>query len=254
MRPSATLVLVTALPILAACGGESVDDIGFANEAADELESILGECTFLHFDATLPANLDVCAARAATLATERMAPPTCLLTKVSGATADVTLTSCDALLGLDRLDAEVELQCLEPPDTGLRLDATSSSIRIAESRYDFIARAVPTFGGPNASLAVQSQGSGKGSRGVELHRESEYTLTWEGTCLRLDGGSTMDVGSDRRSTTITDYRQCDDACPTGKIEHHAADADVTITLDGTVEPHWTSSRDNDGKIILDCGP
>src|SRR6185436_20598381 len=119
MQRTATLVLV----VVAGCGGSSVDDSGFANEAADELESILGECTFLHFDATTPATLDVCAARAATLATERMAPPTCLVANVSGATADVTLTACDAQLGLDRLDAEVELQCLEPPDTGLRLDA-----------------------------------------------------------------------------------------------------------------------------------
>jgi len=251
--PSLRLTALFAWPALMGCGSPHQDDVGFANEAADALESILVESSFFLFDATAPESTDACTARAAALAAERMQPPSCLTADVTGTPAKLGLSACDAPLGLEPVSGDATLECVDPPDEALRIDATSPAMHVKEAHYDFIAYATPTFGAPTPTLAVESQGSGVGPHGVEFRREATYTATWEGECLALDGSWTMDVGSKQRSTKIVGYRQCADDCPTGKIEHHAAEADVTIVLDGTVEGRWTSSRDNDGKVILACG-
>ena len=120
------------------------------------------------------------------------------------------------------------------------------------STLDIAATATYTSSNGTQSLAVVTHTSGVGGAGFEIAHDGDYTVSWDASCVSLEGAWSSSRGELARSTTANVSR-CVNECPTGTITRKTVrDNEIDITFDGTSTASWSTSRGGSGTFQLAC--
>jgi hypothetical protein len=212
------------------------------------------------------------AAKAAADAADKyFSPSSCVTTDTDGGEVMYTLSSCDGPLGLRQASGTIhvmfEKATGEDEDAGFAPDI-DAGMQDASLAFDVSSHGL-TIDGAGAVLdahgtyARTSSGDkqiilhsqGKHTRlGFEVKRDVMTTAHWKaGTqCVEVNANGTLKTLGQTFDLTVDGFTRCASACPRAGTVRVVNDRTVTLTLDGTDQPDFTSSNGTSGSVDLDC--
>ena len=201
-----------------------------------------------------PATSDQIAARVAANLVARWNPRACAVATQTGATVSVTLTDCTGPRGLAHVSGHLTLVVSVSATGVISVHGTSNDLQVNGASLDLDANAVYSTSGTNHSIAVTTQSSGTGARGLPVEHDGDFTITWDTStqCRSIAGDWSTEIGTASRSTTAN-LSRCADGCPTGSIVRHTrAGQTITVTFDGQGTAAWSSTAGRSGSVTLAC--
>jgi hypothetical protein len=243
-----------------ACRARDGGDADAVEQAADSSHASQAEATLLasaiegSATATVtPATPESAAAFIAARAPQRYAPSGCVTVTQSGLTVTLDLAGCTGPRGLRELDGRLVLEVSAGAGGAIVVDASAADFQIGAATLDIDATATYGVDGGTSSLAVVTRTAGVGPLGHAIAHEGDYTATWDGRCLTIDGAWSTERGDASRSTSA-DVTRCLDECPTGAVTRTTVNQRVIeLTFDGTDTARWSTSAGGSGSFSLVCG-
>jgi hypothetical protein len=257
-RTLTTLFTVT-LSLVACRARDGGDDGEAAELAADSTQTANEEAALLSSliddtSASVAAiTADDAAAAIAARAAQRYSPSGCVEVTQNGSNLALEFSGCTGPRGLRQLNGSLALVVSVGAGGAIVVDASANDFQIGGATLDLAATATYTGSGTTQSLAVTTRTAGVGGRGFEIAHDGDYTVTWDSTCVSLEGEWSTDRGDAQRSTTA-DVMRCIDQCPIGTVTRNTVrDRRIEITFDGSPTARWTSSAGGSGDFPLACG-
>lgn len=192
----------------------------------------------------------------------------CVTTEVEGAEVRMHLSGCRGPRGLSGLTGHVKV-VFGVGLRGLKARMTTRDLKANHASFDIRAEALViniNETGRNA-LEVVTDTTATGLAKKTLRRRGAYALEWtpdddpfsgpKKECVRLDGAWSTEVERATWSTVATGVERCAARCAhAGEITYtnERSGASLTIALDGTSEPSFTTSRGESGTLDLACVP
>lgn len=201
-----------------------------------------------------PATPDQIAARVAANLAGRWNPRACATATQTGATVSVTLNDCTGPRGLVHVSGHLTLVVSVSASGVISVHGTSDDLEANGASLDLDANAVYSTSGTSHSIAVTTQSSGVGPRGLEVQHDGDYTITWDTAtqCRSIAGDWSTEIGSATRSTTAS-LSRCTDGCPSGSVVRHTRTGQtITVTFDGQGTAAWSSTSGRSGSVTLAC--
>lgn len=255
---SLSLSLLGSL-LVVGCADRADTDAALAEAAADSSGASQAEASLLAslFDGApagvAPATPDNVATYLATHAAARYSPAGCATVTQAGLTVTVELAGCTGPRGLRELDGTLTLTASPAAGGAVEVAAHATALGLGQATLDVDATAIYRSAGGTSSLDVTTHSAGVGPRGFDLAHDGAYTVTWDASCVSIDGAWSSQRGDASRSTTA-DVTRCLDACPQGSVTRVTArGVTVALTFDGTATAQWTSSAGGTGSFALACG-
>jgi hypothetical protein len=183
-------------------------------------------------------------------------PPSCKTITVNGATVTYVFNDCAGPRGLVHLTGTLTVT-YSVDNAGIHAAATASNFHVNQSTLNISATSTYSYDAATTlkTLAVQTNGSGTGPLGNTFAHTGNYTVTWDMTCVTLNGMWSTTTGTRTRSTTVTNLKKCQGHCPSGTISHtFAVGSILTITFDGSAVAQWTLGQTVSGTVALTCTP
>jgi hypothetical protein len=145
---------------------------------------------------------------------------------------DYTFNGCEGGFGLVGVSGAVKLELSESAGQ-LAFKATSTDLNADGRPYIVDVDGTATRAGNERTVTMRSR-----SRAPDLvdSRNVQTTMTWEqGTgCVTLNGQGGSTSGDKTVTSTITDYRRCENACPTsGRVTVDGEEGVFTTEFDGS---------------------
>ena len=137
---------------------------------------------------------------------------------------------------------------------GLSVDVTSRELSINNAAATLDAHGTYSR---NASgdkqIVLRSKGTHARS-GVNVQRNLMATIRWNAgsQCIEVDANGTLDSNGKTFDVSVDDYTRCGGDCPKAGTVRIVGDSTVTLTLDGTDQPEYSSSNGSSGTVTLDC--
>lgn len=254
---AASVLVCSLLGALPGCGVSSENDN--VSASLDSLESANSEGTLLAVamdGSSLSMSADEVAQNAAANAGRYLVPASCASAQASGATVTYTLSRCSGPYGLFDLTGQVTASFSIQTDA-LQASLTSTGLRINGAMVEFQATALYSMSNGSRSLSLNSTSSGAGARGSQFRRVGEYTASWDGTCLDLDGVWTTSAFGRTWNTTVADFRHCTGRCPeeggTVTLSGDVLGGPITLRYDGDNSARWTNANGRSGVLLVACG-
>lgn len=253
------LTLIAAVLALAACPRRGNDGDGeLAELSADSTQTTSDEGSLLSglmdgASANLVAvTADQAAAALVARAEARYNPNGCLAATQSGSTVTLVFANCIGPRGLRALNGTLTATVSVDAAGAIVVAASASDFHIGLSTLDIDATATYTGSGASQQLAVVTHTTGVGGLGFSLEHDGDYTLTWDASCVSLEGAWSTERGDASRSTTA-DVTRCIAECPIGTITRDTfRGRTIAITFDGTSTASWSSSAGGSGTFQLAC--
>ncbi len=261
MTTMRNLSLLAAALALTACprrgGGD--DDGALAELSADSTQTTSDEGSLLSglmdgASASFAAvTADQAAAALVARAQARYNPNGCLAATQTGATVTLVFANCIGPRGLRALNGTLTANVSVDASGAIVVAASASDFHIGLSTLDIDATATYTGSGASQQLAVVTHTAGVGGLGFSLEHDGDYVLTWDSSCVSLEGSWSTERGEASRSTTA-DVTRCIDECPIGTITRDTfRGRTIQITFDGSDTASWSSSGGASGTFPLACG-
>ncbi|HEX2571951.1 MAG TPA: hypothetical protein VH877_20580 [Polyangia bacterium] len=248
---------VFLLGAVAGCGASSENDN--VSAALDSLESANSEGTLLAValdGATSAMSADEVAQNAAANAGRYLVPAGCVSAQATGASVAYTLNRCSGPYGLFDLTGRVTAS-FSIQTSGVQVSLASTGLRINGAMVDFQSTAVYSTSGSGRSLSLNSTSTGAGARGSQFRRVGDYTASWDGSCLDLDGVWTTSAFGRTWSTTVANYRHCTGRCPevggTITLSGDILGGPITLSYDGDSTARWATANGRSGVTPVACG-
>ena len=251
------------LSLLTGCldrgGGADTDTAESAVESAETAES-QGNVMMTALDGAdmaiglQPATPEQVAQRVAANLIARWNPRACATVVQTGATISVTLTDCTGPRGLAHVSGHLTLVVSVSLTGVISVHGTSDDLQVNGASMDLDATAVYSASGTSHSIAVTTQSSGTGARGLPVEHDGNYTITWDTAtqCRSIAGEWSTEIGTATRSTTAN-LSRCVDGCPTGSVVRHTRTGQtITVTFDGQGTAAWSSTSGKSGSVTLAC--
>lgn len=256
-HPAVPALVCSLLGALPGCGVSSDNDN--VSASLDSLESANSEGTLLAValeGASPSLSADEVAQNAATNAGRYLVPSSCVSAQASGATVTYTLNRCSGPYGLLDLTGRVTASFSIQTDA-VQASLTSTGLRINNATVEFQTTALYSTSGGTRRLSLNSTSTGAGARGSQFRRVGEYTASWDGSCLDLDGVWSTSAFARTWSTTVADFRHCTGRCPepggTVTLSGDILGAPYTLTYDGDATARWSNANGRSGVIPVACG-
>lgn len=201
-----------------------------------------------------PATSDQIATRIVTNLYARWAPRACVTATQTGSTIDVVYNDCTGPRGLVHVSGDIRFVVMVSATGEISVHSTSDHIEVNGASFDVDADAVYSGSGTNHSLAVSTQSSGTGPRGLPVEHQGDYTITWDGAtqCRSIAGDWSTELGTATRSTTAN-LSRCAAGCPTGTVVRNTRTGQtITVTFDGLGTAAWSSTSGRSGSVTLAC--
>ncbi len=238
---------------LAACGGG--DDEAPA-EAVDAIDSAEGASSESSLAVVATASVTgatgvVAASQAAAAVGTYLQPPGCATAVANGATVTYTLRNCSGPAGLAQ--ASGTFTATFSPAAGGATAALRGTLTFRRGTLDLNATVTGTASGTTRTLTVASNSTGTGNGGRSIARAGTFTAVYDGSCVALDGAYSTTVGAVTWNTTVTGYRRCAAACPTGSASFATnTGRAVTVSYTGSASATVTTASGAHA-VTLACG-
>ena len=254
---SSSLFLLASMLVLG-CRDGAITEEELAEAAADSAGASQAEASLLTSlldgapTGIAPATPESVATFLASRAAERYSPAGCATVTQAGLTVTVELAGCTGPRGLRQLDGTLTLTAAPAAGGAVSVTAQASDLGIGQATMDVDAVAIYRSSGGTASLDVTTHSTGLGPRGFDLAHDGAYSVTWDASCVSIDGAWSSQRGDATRSTTA-DVRRCLEQCPEGTVTRTTArGVTIALTFDGTATAQWTSSAGGSGSFPLTC--
>lgn len=263
---------ITLLTLLVAITGcDEVKDAlapsqdGEANAAVESTELTRLEASLLIAIAEVTP-LDVDPAAQAVAVEEALStvfsPADCVEGEVTGESVTADLDGCTGPRAFT-ITGVVNIAFDEGADDGTELRVTAGNVQIGGMAVTInTTTTLPTDLAANRELEVETLGAGTGD--ALAGRRGEYTVTYDESCLRLEGNWTSSLDTRVFQSVVSDFHRCGEACPTdGRIIYGETDAEqaaggavdidgLTVSFDGSDVATYISTELSAGRVQLDC--
>ncbi len=252
MRSSLMVVFVLA----AGCGGgTTTQEEGTAQEALDSNEVGSAESAIMvtSADSAEGSTGEAAATSAKTKFPAHFTPSGCAVATVTGNKVSYVLTKCTGPWGLAHVTGTIDVTYTKTA-TGFSAVASGSNLMVNRATIDLDATGTFSSDGTTKTATVDAKSSGTGPNGNHVTRSGSYTVTWDSTCMTLDGMWTTGIGLKSASTTIDNMKLCSGMCPQSGTVVHVGFFGFTITVsfDGTGAVKWSTSNNKSGTVNLSC--
>lgn len=255
------LLIPLAALLLTACGG--TDDLAAAedaDEAADVTSAESALTSSLSDELAQPqsATPEDLATDAATRVGMNLQPEGCLTTTVTGNTVKYVFDDCSGPYGLVHVTGTVTAVYGWGQGGVVKVTLTGSGVKVNQATLDLAATVSASQAGSVKRAEVTTSADGTGKRGVTVHREGSYTITFDQAtnCVTVDGAWST-AAARGATTTVSGYARCQGQCPKagGTIVHTTVrDVTITLTYDGSASAAWSTSGGKSGTVALQCTP
>lgn len=261
MRTNLIAVLLP-LGLLAGCGGgDANSDSASVSAALDSSGQTANESALLMAATTgteSASSSNEAAAMAGAGAKTNWQPSTCVTATQNQNVVSYALNNCTGPYGLVHVTGTV-VATYSADSSGIHAALVTNNLMVNGATMTLNSSADYSVVGPQKSLTVHTSGSGTGGFGNTITRTGSFTLTWNDAsqCGTIDGAWSTGLDNNTWSTSISNYAQCKDRCPTsGTLAHTGGLSHVTwtVTFDGSAQAKWASSRGTSGKFGLLCFP
>jgi hypothetical protein len=250
MRNAMNLALMLSF---AACGAGNgwVDS---TDEALDSNDIGSGESAILvtSAESAAGATTEGLVASAAQRFSERFQPAGCAVATTSGNVVSYTLRDCTGPRGLVHVTGAIQIAYTRTA-TGHIAKATASKLLVEGATIDLDATSTVVEADARTAT-VEAHSSGIGPRGRAIERSGSYEVSWDSSCMTLEGTWSTTIGLLRTSTRVEQLRKCTGMCPSsGTVRHEGLrDRTLTISFDGSNSASWSGSDGKSGTVELDC--
>jgi len=253
-------IATTALLLLAACGGTEMiaaDDLATSQSAALSVEAANQAGGFLALvaDSTGDAATGIAAAQSAAQLTSQFTPAGCATATTSGNQVTYTFTACTGPYGMTKLTGTVIVQFSLAGLSSMEIEVASTGLLVGAATLDLSATATYDKGATTYTLTVASTTKGTSARAGAITQMGMYTITWDATCLQLDGTFSSGFRAETWSTAISGYERCSNQCPKagGMVTVTGPNnRSVTISYSGGGTAYAMTSSGQSGMIALPC--
>ncbi len=265
---------ITLLTLLVAVTGcDTVKDAlspsqdGEANAAVESTELTRLEASLLIAIAEVTP-LDVDPAAQAVAVEEALStvfsPADCVRGEVTGESVTADLDGCTGPRAFT-ITGVVNIAFDEGANDGTELRVTAGNVEIGGMAVTInTTTTLPADLAASRELEVATLGGGTGDGDALTGRRGDYTVTYDESCLRLDGDWTSSLDTRLFQSVVTDFHRCGEACPTeGRIIYGETDAEqaaggvidvdgLTVSFDGSDVATYISTELSAGRVQLDC--
>jgi hypothetical protein len=159
-------------------------------------------------------------------------PAGCVTATATGSTVDYVYNGCEGEYGMVGVSGNVKLELSETAGQ-LAFSATSTDLTVGGRPYILDVDGTATSAGNQRTVTMRSR-----SRAPDVvdARNVQTTTTWEqGTgCVTINGQGGSTRGDKTVTATLTDYRRCQDQCPTaGRVTVDGEDGVFTAEFNGS---------------------
>jgi hypothetical protein len=256
------LAYLLPLGLLAGCGGaDPSSDSASVSSALDSAGQTANESALMVATTSgteLATTSNEAAMMAGGGAKTNWQPAGCVTATQNQNVVSYTLNDCTGPYGLVHVTGTV-VATYTADSSGIHAALQTTNLHINGATMTLDSKADYSVNGSAHSLTVNTNGSGTGAFGNTITRNGSYTLAWDDAtdCGTLDGAWSTGIDSATWSTSIANYAQCKDHCPTsGVLTHTGGLSHITwtVTFDGSAQAKWTSSRGPSGQFGLLCLP
>ena len=252
------LIPLVALLCTACGGGDDLSVAEDADEAADVTSSESGLTSELSDEVAQPqsASPEDLAQAAVLRVGSHLQPAGCLTTTVSGAKATYVFNDCTGPYGLVHVTGTVEAVYSWAGGGVVQVVLTGSGVKVNQATVDLNATVKASQAGSVKKAQVSTATDATGKRGITVHREGDYTVTYDAAtnCVTVDGAWSSSAAR-TATTTVSGYQRCKGSCPEagGSIVHTSVrGVTVTLTYDGSANAAWVTSKGRSGTVALQC--
>lgn len=174
-------------------------------------------------------------------------------------TVTYTFDGCTGPYGLVGVTGAVVAKYDVVSPTQIRLDLSSTGLKVGRATLDWTAKADITSTGTSRTMVWDAAIGGTTGRGRPFTRTNKKTITWDAgaACITVSGTSEGDVSGRRLRTDVTSVSLCRGACPGAggsvKTTNVATGKSVTITYDGDETATYTGPSGGTAQVRLLCG-
>ena len=184
----------------------------------------------------------------------RYSPAGCVTTSLNGTTVTINYDLCTGPHGLRQVTGRMVEDVSLGAGGTIDIHTTANGLQLGQTTMNIDSSSVGSAANGVRSMSVTTNGSGTGPLGNSITRQGSYTITWDTTCLTING-SWSSTSGDRARSTVKSISRCNQQCPSGTITHnYSGGRTLTIVFDGSSVAKWTSSTGKSGTINLVCSP
>lgn len=266
---------ITLLTLLVATTGcDEVKDAltpsqdGEANAAVESTELTRLEASLLIAIAEVtPLDVDPAAQATAVEAALPMvfSPADCVQSEITGESITADLDGCTGPRAFT-ITGVVNIAFDAGQNDSTELSVTAGNVQIEGMAVTIRTTTVlPADLATGRELEVSTGGGGAGEGdGALSGRIGTYTVSYDESCLRLDGRWTSSLDTRLFQSVVSDFHRCGEACPTdGRIIYGETDAEqaaggavdidgLTVSFDGSDVATYISTELSAGRVQLDC--
>ena len=254
------LLIAACAPALLGCDVNTANqEAAPAGEATDSLESSSTEGALLAIASDGAAGTmtaEALATNAVTNAGMRFTPASCVTASATGAVATYKLDNCTGPYGLLHVTGTVTLR-FSIANGAVNVAGSSKGLSANGATLNITSSGVLATTASAKKLSVSTSGTGTGTRGNDLKRDGTYTVTWDGSCITLDGAWATVAAGRTWTTTVSSYKRCTGMCPAagGTLVYAGgiSGLTMTITVAGDNTARWSTSTGKTGTVIIACG-
>jgi hypothetical protein len=212
---------------------------------------------------------DQAATAAANAAGHYFTPSSCVMATAKGSDVTYNLNSCSGPLGITDVSGMLSLSFssasgvsdggIAGADAGTSAESASFTLNSTGLTINGEGALISSHGslkriGTDQKQVTLSSMSEFTHKGQKITNDSSSTISWTvgSQCIDMTSTGKVSTGFQTFNLKISGFRRCAAACPTKGTVRLTDSKTVTLTLDGTSMPTYTSSDGTSGVVDLDC--